>query len=222
MTRLSARMSRLKVPSFQLGHFLGSLSIGSVYGSIVKYAIPSDANMQLFILLNKLMWPMGCAIGAYLVNTESHRKCKFRSALIGSYLPFLLSDSIALSSLLATLFINWNIEWKNPTEGKKRGFKKRIFILIVCASVYTSLSLTYVFNNSSLTINGEEIRLRDAAKRFFQSKEWENLKEFFIRLLNIYLTHGFDRLKNEFMNLFDAQGIAQAYEVLLKCTTCLI
>lgn len=228
-------MNRLKSPCFKSSYrFLGSIAVATLYGYIVQYSLPieyADTNYLLFYLV-QLLAPLACAIGAYLVNTESYMQCDFKWSLIGSYiaiLPLLFQHQkgVFYCAISSTLFTHWQLEWRAPViapttskskekpkaKAKQASLKKRLAILFVCAAIYGCFATSFFLHNATITIDGQTTPLKDAITNFFKSRAFQDLKTFFIRMWHIYRLYGFQRLKEEFLFGVDAYGITRAYEV---------
>ena len=114
-------MNRLKSPSFYSTYrIFGSLVTGSFYGYILQYSLPVeyiDTYSRLYYTFYYLA-PFACAIGVYLVNTESFIKCNFLWPLLGSYIgvvPHIFNHpkSMIFCAITSTILTNWKLEWNN-------------------------------------------------------------------------------------------------------------
>ena len=222
-------MNRLKTPSFYSTYrIFGSLFTGSLYGFILQYSIPLDYADKFPYIYYSFYYlaPFACAIGVYLVNTESYIKCNFFWPVLGSYigaLPHLYQHQkgMIFCSITSTILTNWRLEWNNKKilsakekKSKKSFLNKEIFILIICASLYTCAATSFFIHNATVTIEGETVTVKQGIINFFNSQTYENFKAAFVRLWYIYKMYGFQRIKDEIL-FGDAHKLAQAYTVKL-------
>lgn len=218
---LTKKELKLKAPAFFTTNFISSVIFGSCFGYILKYSIPFSEEAYVSYLCFKILSPSIIALIIYMNGTEGPLKCKFRWPLIGSYIAFFIDliknvHAVYTSAMLATLFLNWNIEWDRDYYKKKKNRKlfRRIIYLSVGFILIASLNSLYLWNNASLEINGKKVTLKESVINFLNSKELVELKEVFKMIWNYYKAHGLQKLINHFFYGLDTEAIANSYKII--------
>ena len=226
---LLKRMNRLKTPSFfSVYRIFGAIFAGSFFGYVLQYSLPldyADIYPHVYNIFYYLA-PFACSIGVYLVSTESFTKCNFFWPLIGSYIGaiphyYQHPKAMIFCAITSTIFTNWKLEWDNKkiidskdkkTKPKKSKFSKELFILIICASLYTCVAASFFIHNATVTVEGETVTVKEGIINFFNSKLYQDLKASVVRLWYIYKMYGFQKLKDEFL-FGESHKLARAYSV---------
>ncbi|XP_064646426.1 dnaJ homolog subfamily C member 22-like [Lineus longissimus] len=216
-------------PSTNSVRILGELFTGTLYGYLVRLAVPEEyvsgplaeerGWFSIWTLI-LLATPAGVALGVYIVANLGRERCALSSPLISSYcfLPFFWNDMssyITTMAIVSTISVNWSgKKWKEgPYE--RHSFCKRVTVLGFCGLIYMSCWGSMLYNNVQLTSeDGEKVKLRDAIHNFFKSPAWAETKQTFSQIYEYYKIHGFQNMWDEFMKALDPEGEANAYKVL--------
>lgn len=231
MSRLKLKQSRLKTPGFLISRFIACILVGAYFGYAAKYCLYSidldedspdvDLDEWYISLLKKLLAPVVVGIIVYLIGTEGPYKCQLKWPLLGSLIAFLAdiyrnSNSNYSSPILATMFLNWNIEWESDDYFEKKQNKKlykRIAYLSIGVILFSSMFGLFIWNNTSFTVDGKKVTLKEAVHNFINSKELKELKNILNTIWNFYKAHGFKKLLNNFYYGYDADAVSNAYKV---------
>jgi hypothetical protein len=125
------------------------------------------------------------------------------------------------STLIGTWAIKSNLQWHDevtqPVQVKIPSRMKtitRISGVMLLTISFLFLGCVGVFNNVSLTVNGETLLLRTHSENILKSPMWSDLKESASTLWQFYSTAGMDGVWTEFMSLLDAKGETRAFKTL--------
>ena len=213
--------SQLKVPAFFTGKTLKCICVGSFFSYVTAYSVSSD-HLYVYYLM-QLLVPLVVAFVVYLTGTAGPVKCEFKWPLLGSYIGYATYNLLQFemfylySAVLTTLFLEWNINWdvdyyKNK-KNLKKSFLRRAFTLSALSCFYVILISLFVWNNASLTVNGERVPLKESVKQYFQSEKFLKLYEGLNVLWNFYQAHGLTKLYYHLFYDGDALKISNAYDV---------
>lgn len=123
--------------------------------------------------------------GVWVVGNIGREQGKPWLSIVASYISYstrwyFFDDSIWLSIMVfcaGLAFDTFSKQWRR-TPRKKSSFFKRLFILMMCASLYCTLWSSYFYFNGKITdSSGEEIPVHEAIHHFFTSPWWTDLKQ---------------------------------------------
>jgi DnaJ family protein C protein 22 len=191
--KLESTKNQLKAPSFHGFRFFGSILVGVFYSFIIKYTLSTEH--IFFIVLFKIISACIIALLIYLVGTEEPMQCEFKWPLLGSLVGVLLPESLSIYGcpILSALFLNWNVFWSDEISLAKqqdRKLFKRLAIFSIYSFVLVLLISLFVWNNTTIEMNGKKVNLKDAVYEFWNSKEMEKTCEILRIAWNFYRAHG--------------------------------
>jgi DnaJ family protein C protein 22 len=225
-----ATKTKLRSPAFAFkSTVMWSMLVGSFFSYVAWHVVPQEkllsADDSSYLIGVKLLAPFLVALGVYFVGTQQQGtlKCEFRWPLLGSSIAGLFNltggvvtwKSHLYAATLATFALNWNIEWTSfeMNQTKMRKIRRAVFLLVG----YTFLACvlgSFIWHNGTMDKNGERVPLKQTVTEFFNSKQWNQIKEGCTVLNNFYQAHGFMKLANMFIYGEDGEKIANAYKVI--------
>jgi DnaJ homolog subfamily C member 22 len=212
MQKFNKYQSQIKVPAFMTNRFIGSVICGATFAYLTDKCIPDEAEELIyFYYLFKALAPFVAALMIYLVSTEGPFKCSFVWPLMGSYLALGISairgnysNTYIYCAILGTLFLNWNIDWDYERLEKKKKSRscklvKRTIIFVMYSGLIMTIIGFYVINNLTYEVDGKPVTLKEGLKSFFNSKEFNQIREAINMLYNFYQAYGFKQLVYRFL-----------------------
>ncbi|XP_050419142.1 dnaJ homolog subfamily C member 22 [Patella vulgata] len=214
------RVMRNPKPPFSIVRYGGELIMGNLFGYLVLMTMPADFVKEgLGNILSVYLPPLAVALGVYLVGNIGREKVTFKSCVIGAFcgVPWLIKDSnnIAVVPLLSAFAARWKgVSWRIHREKQQR-LTWRLFKFGVLAGLYYSLWISAIYFNGTITTKDEEtVLIRDAVNNFFKSPAWAETKDSLWKLYEFYNIHGWHKLWEELVEIFDPVGEKNAYKVL--------
>lgn len=197
---LSDKMRDIPKPPVKIARLLGQLVVGNMFGVLCKMAFPSKDD-ELgpgidFDLVSLLLSPAGAAIGVWVVGNVGREKGSIKWPMLAAYLSSPLYifynfgfSVITLSSICA---FHWKSKSWRRTIDPPAPFWKRMAVLSLCCSLYTSMWTGYVFFNLRFTTTeGDEIRFRDAVGNLIKSPAFQEFSNNVGKLYEHCWKHGF-------------------------------
>ena len=164
------------------------LLIGNMFGMLPTMAVPNHEDIGLDLsLLGKLLAPLGCTLGVWVVGNIGGWKGSLRRPVLGCYLtlPAYLygMNVVSWTTILGTVMSSvstpslsristgaycFKRQWRTPTKSS-RSWYTRIMVLTLCGSLYLSMWSSYLYFNAEVVHNGDKIKLREAVANFLKS-----------------------------------------------------
>lgn len=213
LNQLNKLKSQTKIPSFFCKRFFGSIITGIVFNNLIFFCFFKTESL-VYVTIVRFASAFIVALMVYLVGTEKPMKCKFKWPLIGSLIGLIFKIHLLSCPIIATFFLNWNIEWDND-KPKETKLKKRVAVFIVYSGFLITLFFLLILNNLTININGEQVNLKDGIYEFINSKEMEKTMELLNTLWQFYKVHGFRKLLNDHFYGYDPAALSEAYNVNL-------
>lgn len=213
-------MRKYEKPPFSLVRFFGQLVMGNVFGILVMLALPGEDEIGVNLYFySQLIAPLGTAIGIWLVGTIGRESGSIKPPLIACYsmLPFFILGHVTflMVTFVGVVAFQWKSkEWRRKVT-KQPGVAKRLLILALCGSLYGSLWGSYFYFNMRITtVDGDEIKLRDAIGNFFKSPAVQEFSKNLYALYEHSLEHGFMSAFQRLIDSLDPLGEKNALRVL--------
>lgn len=215
--------TELRAPSFMTHRFFGALSTAMLISYMLNNTLYKDPEVDFdpLIFAMRAFIPFVVAVIIYAVTTEGPYKASFKWPLFGSYLAFVF-DSIRSglitnlsSALLASLFLNWNLEWDNDyreTWKKKSLVKFLLVASIGCSFMFCCYTLCTV-NNLKIEKDGRNITLRIAIIESLDNDDFKRVKEAWKLLYDFYEKHGLRKVISYAIYGTDPEAVERAYQV---------
>ena len=219
---LSIKMREMQKPPIKIVRLLGQLVVGNMFGVLCKMAFPGKedelgpgVDLDLFSLL---LSPAGAAIGVWVVGNIGREKGGVAWPLAAAYLSSPLYifynfgfTTITLSSIVA---FHWKAKGWRRTVVSPAPFWKRILVLLLCCSLYTSMWSGYIFFNLRFTTtDGDEIRFRDAVGNLIKSPAFQEFSKNVGKLYEHLWKHGFWSTWGQLIDSLDPLGEKNALKV---------
>lgn len=192
------------------------LVVGNMLGMLPAMAVPNKEDIGVDLtLLGTLLTPLGCALGIWLVGNIGRWEGNFKRPLLGCYLtlPAYLYGMNVVSWTTILGAYCFKRQWRRPKQ-PSRPWYTRIFVLILCGSLYLSMWSSYLYFNAEVVHNGDKIKLRDAVGNFINSpavKEfWRNLQGLWQHMLH----NGFWSTWSQLVESLDPFGEKNALKTL--------
>ena len=223
VTFIGSQIAKHKTPPSSFARHFGTIIVADVLGYLVLGALPLDyLPTGSLPTLTAVLVPLGVAIGVHTVGNIGHQEGSLKWPLIGAYItaPLYLfsSNSVFWTSMASYYcFNNYGRTWRRTHYKKKvsKSLFKRLFWLFMACSIYTSLWCSWIFFNCTITdSDDEEIKCRDAIKRFFNSPFWTQFSQVIVDLWNYSKHHGWSGFWQEIIEAMDASGESNALRVL--------
>lgn len=205
--------------------------LGFFYRQVILWALPEEYAANGIIVL--VLAPLGSAFGSYMVSNIGTIRSPWRYSLLGAYVGelafgqqhFLLEDpNISLAASVSMLFSTFGWEFDEGPRmrqdvGHCRGTCKRVAVWTMVGLLYSSLLISAVYFNGTITTQeGESIKVRVALSNFFKSPYWDHLKKaFWANLWDVwgeYKSGGWEGAKKRLMVLADFQGVGRSRTIL--------
>ncbi|KAL0851837.1 hypothetical protein ABMA28_000138 [Loxostege sticticalis] len=222
MLELVMRMSQNKKPPFSMNRFTGMLMVGYSWGQMMLYAVPPDEIWGInFRYLNYLI-PLAAALGVWTVGNIGREQGGLKWPLVAAYVTYFTRYYIYDETIWFTLMVlasalafdSFSKEWriKKPV---KRHVVKRIAVLAVCACLYLSLWVSYLYFQGIITDSeGNEVPIYEAFEHFFSSPWWLDAKQCLYDTYQYAQHHGWYEVWKQIIDLSDPHGEQNAYKVL--------
>lgn len=223
--QLKKMQSQLKTPLFFSSRFFSSLIVSYSISYVLQRTLYNDPKIEFdpYLVAMNIFIPAFISILVYLICTEGPMVCSFKWPFFGSYVAFAVdyfrnSGNYLNSVILATLFLNWNLDWDtNYLENKK---KKKLFKSLLLTSIgFSFMFCCYtlcVVNNMKIEKNGRNITIRESFEDIWNGPEMKQIKETIKILYEFYKAHGLRNFINYVYYGYDPESIRLAYEVNLK------
>ena len=217
MYELKNKMKRRKKPSFSIPRFAGMMMTGYFYGILMQLAIPE----QVPTIIQGLLISLATTTGVYLVGNIGREEGPFKEPFLVTMCTWVLLQAVSGSggsfsycALASAITFYYNNDYDDVF--KKSSFFSRISKLFIGGLIFSSLWLSFLYFNGTITIAStkEKIRLRDAMGHFFTSPAWLEFKETLWRLYREGGEKGWSNAYDEFVESIDPTGEKHAYKVL--------
>jgi len=159
------------MPPWKMARWGGMLLIGNMFGMLPTMAVPNQEDIGLNLsLLGKLLTPLGCALGVWVVGNIGGWKGSFKRPLLGCYLtlPAYLYGMNVVSWTTILGAYCFKRQWRTPAKSSRTWYA-RILVLTLCGSLYISMWSSYLYFNAEVVHNGDKIKLREAVTNFIKS-----------------------------------------------------
>lgn len=235
LMKIRMEMRRRKRPSIwgNRSRVVAGVLFGVLYRSLVTSSLPEEYAANSYVVT--LLAPLGSAFGTYMASNVGSIKSHWKYSIIGAYLGevafgyhhILLEDpqtSLAASvSMLFSVFA-WEFDRRPRAQhlvqgGRCHGCCKRVAVWTLVVVVFSSLLVSAIYFNASITTDkGETIKVREAINNFFKSPAWKQLKKsFWANVWDIwdeYWKGGWESAYRRLMVLADFQGEERSRLVL--------
>ena len=197
----------------------GYIIVADILGYGVLGAIPSEVFPEFFRrILLAILVPLAVSLGVYLVGNVGRHQGDWKHSLIGAYVlsPVFLwyPNSVFFCSLCSYFsFFKWSLRWRKRYDPPK-GFFKRLLTGIICVTLFSSLWVSWLYFDCTITYNHEEVKCREAARNFFTSPLWKEFTVVMRDLWNYIKHHGISGLWAEFVAVLDPMGEVSALKAL--------
>lgn len=204
-----------KRPPSSIVRQTGLMMVGNLFAYIVEYAIPIELLSEKYVIIFKfILVPFASAFGVWLAGNVGRHQGSLDKPLIASYL--VASAALALQvkqfssfSTLASfiVFNRYSKQWRMKPN-RQKSIIKRLFIFILCISLYISLWSSWLYFNCTVEDPETEkpIKCRVALDNFFKSSAYTHLSEAIWILVEHARHQGFSGLWKEIMQEFDVTG----------------
>lgn len=223
LTMLSEKMREMPKPPIKIVRLLGQLVVGNMFGVLIKMAFP-DKEDELgpgidFDLITLLLSPAGAALGVWVVGNVGREKggigWPIAAAYLSSPLYIFYNFGFSVITLTSIVAFHWRSKsWRRQVD-QPASFCKRITVLFLCCTLYSSLWTGYVFYNLRFTTTeGDEIRFRDAVGNLIKSPAFQEFSKNVGALYEHCLKHGFSSAWGQLIDSLDPLGERNALKVL--------
>ncbi|XP_032527622.1 dnaJ homolog subfamily C member 22 [Danaus plexippus] len=219
---LVKRMKHNKKPPFSMNRFTGMLMVSYSWGQMMMLAVPPEEIWGInFRYLNFLV-PFVVALGVWTVGNIGRECGSFLWPVLGAYVAYPLRYYIYDESFWFTIMVlvsalafdTFSKQWRR-TPYKRTHFVKRIIVLGVCASLYLSLWVGYLYFHGTITdSDGDEVPVYEALHHFFTSPWWLDVKQCIVDTYQFAQHHGWYEVWKQIIDLSDPKGEQNAYKVL--------
>jgi len=210
------KMRMTGLPPWKMARWGGMLLIGNMFGMLPTMAIPNQEDIGLDLSqLGKLLTPLGCALGVWVVGNIGGWKGSLRRPLLGCYLtlPAYLYGMNVVSWTTILGAYCFKRQWRTPTKSS-RSWYTRIMVLSLCGSLYLSMWSSYLYFNAEVVHNGDKIKLREAVANFLKSPAVQEFSRNLHLLWQHMLQNGFWSTWSQLVDSLDPFGEKNALTVL--------
>lgn len=216
---LISKMKTNRKPPFSLMRFVGQILVGNLWSVLLVAAVPSEEVFGIKWTPLTYLSPVGAALAVWYIGNIGHSQGELKWAMIGALVvvPFSVFHppfSNWSSSLSAVLF-DWKGKQWQRTPSPKISLCKRLMNLSACLLIFSSLWISALYFNATVTDeHGERIKLRDAAKNFLNSPMFLQFKENLKIVISDAMKNGWGIAWTNFVELLDPHGKNHALKVL--------
>ncbi|KAK8387515.1 hypothetical protein O3P69_018209 [Scylla paramamosain] len=217
--QLTSKMKKYSKPPFSLVRFVGQILTGNSWSFLLGAAVPREPIFGVSLVPLVHLAPVGAALAVWIIGNIGREQGSLKWAMIGALgvvpISFIHPPVTNFSAVTSTVLFNWKGKKWLRTPYPKTHICKRLATLLMCGLVFTSLWASHFYFNATVTDkNGEEIKMRDAAKNFINSPMFLEFKRNLGVLYSNILEYGWKTAWTNFIELLDPQGEMHALKVL--------
>ncbi|XP_037776245.1 dnaJ homolog subfamily C member 22-like [Penaeus monodon] len=219
IAELTARMRGRKQPPFSVLRFVGEILVGNSWTYLLAAAVPQEEIYGYSIVPLIHLAPLGSAVAVWMIGNIGREKGDLKWALLGSLLVVPTSifhqPLTNLGAVLSAVLLNWKgREWRREPY-TRTPICKRLATFAVCGLLFSSLWLSYLYFNATVTDkHGERIKLRHAAKNFMNSPMFLEFKKNMKAIYDDANENGWGNAWSNFVDSLDPFGEKHALKVL--------
>jgi len=213
------KMRTEEQPPWKMARWAGMLLVGNMFGMLPSMAVPGQDELGGWDLnvVGKLLTPLGCALGVWLVGNIGRWEGNLKRPLLGCYLTlpaYLYGMNVVSWTTILGAYM-FSRKWRViPSSENKWPVWKRLLVLVLCGALYGGMWSSYLYHNAEVVHNGDRIKLREAVGNFVNSPAvqefWRNLKTLWAHMQ----ANGFWSTWSQLVESLDPFGEKNALKVL--------
>ncbi|XP_003746397.1 dnaJ homolog subfamily C member 22 [Galendromus occidentalis] len=216
-----AKIRRDPEPSLSVGRMMTLMCLPQAFGTVVRYALPEELlNPYVHTALTSLIMPCAEAFVVWFVGNIGEYEGNFKDALRGAFYVFPLylfsatnTTADLICALVAQYFFRKNWRYRLKPE-PSRPFLYNVGIVLFFFTVFSLLFVSMLMFSCEIEKDGEQIKCRDALRRFFTSPLWQDILTSLRSIKNSIAEGGWENFRNTLVGLMDPTGELHAYRVL--------
>ncbi|XP_063585506.1 dnaJ homolog subfamily C member 22-like isoform X1 [Penaeus indicus] len=206
-------------PPFSVLRFVGEILVGNSWTYLLAAAVPQEdiCGFSLVPLIH--LAPLGSALAVWTIGNIGREKADLKWAFFGAgvFVPVSVFHQPYnnFGAVLSAVLLNWKGRgWKKKPH-TRTPICKRLATFTVCGLLFSSLWLSYLYFNATVTDkHGERIKLRDAAENFLNSPMFLEFKKNMKAIYDDANENGWSNAWSNFVDSLDPFGEKHALKVL--------
>nr|XP_027222959.1 dnaJ homolog subfamily C member 22-like [Penaeus vannamei] len=216
---LATLMRSREKPTFSVVRFVGEILVGNSWSYLIAAAVPQEEINGYSIVPLMHLAPLGSALAVWTIGNIGREKGDLKWALFGAFLAVPMSviyqPLTNFGAVLSAVIFNWKGRQWRREPNTRTPICKRLATLAVCGLLFSSLWLSYLYFNATVTDkHGERIKLRDAAKNFLNSPMFLEFKMNIKAIYDDANENGWGNAWSNFVDSLDPFGEKHALKVL--------